>query len=84
MPQIYPIRAMPGCLLGEKWVPLKRKTIKRRSYYMRITQDQPLKDYNTLGLDVRATFFIAVESEEQAEESQELPLMGPGMGLRTH
>ena len=50
---------------------------------MRITQDQPLKDYNTLGLDVRATFFIAVESEEQAEESQELPLMGPGMGLRT-
>lgn len=33
---------------------------------MRITQDQPLKDHNTLGLDVRAAYFITVESEEDA------------------
>ena len=31
---------------------------------MRITQDQPLKEHNTFGLDVRAAFFITLESEE--------------------
>jgi UDP-N-acetylmuramate dehydrogenase len=31
---------------------------------MRITQDQPLKEHNTFGLDVRAVFFIEMETEE--------------------
>ena len=31
---------------------------------MHITQDQPLKEHNTFGLDVRAAFFITLESEE--------------------
>lgn len=53
---------------------------------MRITQDQPLKDYNTLGLDVRATFFIAVESEEDArtlardEYFRTIPFLSIGRG----
>lgn len=53
---------------------------------MRITQDQPLKDYNTLGLDVRATFFITIESVEDArtlardEYFRTIPFLSIGRG----